>query len=186
MKFEYLFFNILILASSLIGPWLYPGGVFPKKYPAMIAIGCVATFFIVWDMVVTNVWWRFNDSFILGIKLGNLPLEEVLFFFIVPWGCLVLWENAHHHFQKRIIYVSRLLFIVPLVFFLGISLLYGLWYTASVCFLMTVILSASFITSKTMIRLPSIIFWGMVFCLTLIFNGYLTARPVVTYDSSYI
>jgi lycopene cyclase domain-containing protein len=49
----------------------------------------VAFVFILWDIWFTKkgVWW-FNDAYLLGIRLYNLPVEEILFFFCIPFSCI--------------------------------------------------------------------------------------------------
>jgi lycopene cyclase domain-containing protein len=54
--------------------------------------------FLVWDVIATQRGhWRFNEEYIVGWKILNLPLEEVLFFFVVPFSCSFLWSVIKHH-----------------------------------------------------------------------------------------
>ncbi len=49
--------------------------------------------FLIWDYFATkNAHWQFNSDFILGIYLFNLPLEEVLFFLVIPFCCHFVWN----------------------------------------------------------------------------------------------
>lgn len=49
--------------------------------------------FLIWDYFATKFsHWSFNPDFILGIYIFNLPLEEVLFFFAIPFCCHFLWS----------------------------------------------------------------------------------------------
>lgn len=50
--------------------------------------------FLVWDMWAVNTGrWSFNEEVITGIKIWNLPIEEVLFFALIPQSCLLLWAG---------------------------------------------------------------------------------------------
>ncbi|NTU73510.1 lycopene cyclase domain-containing protein [Candidatus Roizmanbacteria bacterium] len=52
--------------------------------------------FILWDMLaVTRGHWWFNSNFITGWKVGYLPIEEVLFFLLIPQACLFIWVALH-------------------------------------------------------------------------------------------
>lgn len=53
---------------------------------ASVIVGLV---FIGWDAWFTKigVWW-FNDKYLLGIRILNLPIEEILFFICIPFSCV--------------------------------------------------------------------------------------------------
>ena len=93
----------IILAASLAGPVLLS---FDKKvafytkwkyvFPAMII---PALLYIAWDMFFTAKGvWSFNENYITGINLYNLPIEEVLFFFAVPYCCTFIYECIRCYF----------------------------------------------------------------------------------------
>lgn len=63
---------------------------FNRHFKAFIlASSVVALFFIVWDIWFTKigVWW-FNDKYLLGLRIVNLPIEEILFFICIPFSCI--------------------------------------------------------------------------------------------------
>ncbi len=37
-------------------------------------------------------WWAYNPSYITGIHFLGLPLEEIAFFFVVPFACLYVYH----------------------------------------------------------------------------------------------
>ncbi len=49
--------------------------------------------FVTWDVygIIRGHWW-YNDRFISGIAIGTMPLEELLFFFVIPICGLLTYE----------------------------------------------------------------------------------------------
>ncbi len=167
----------------------YPKPQLPKKIPSLISIGLSAIIFIIWDQLVTDLFWSFNKKYILGLFIGKLPVEEMLFFLTVPYACLLLWVNIksiwkHEEKVKHNLYLSFLILCstAGTVYF-G---LLGRWYTgiifALVCplILLDIILHTSLFHSVAYRK-----FVLVVIILTGIWNGYLTFRPIVIYYSTY-
>ena len=47
----------------------------------------------VWDTVaVMNGHWYFNETNLIGLKIGVLPLEEYVFFLVIPYFIVVLYK----------------------------------------------------------------------------------------------
>ena len=68
---------------------------------AIPAILIVAVAFILMDMLYTHLRvWGFNPDYYLGIRIFNLPLEEVLFFILIPYACVFLHEVLKLYFPK--------------------------------------------------------------------------------------
>jgi lycopene cyclase domain-containing protein len=101
MKVEY----IIVLTAVFIIPFIYS---FSRKldfykYPAriLLAIGIPFAVFIVWDWIaVSRGHWSFNEKYITGIKIINLPVEEILFFIIIPFCALFSWEVVKFFMRK--------------------------------------------------------------------------------------
>ena len=55
----------------------------------------VCAVFVVWDLVAVHLgWWSYDAHYLVGPTLpGRLPIEEVLFFLVVP-ACAVLTYEA--------------------------------------------------------------------------------------------
>jgi lycopene cyclase domain-containing protein len=183
MKSEYLLFNLFIFFSSTLGASLYRNTHWPRLKPAACSIAVFAGIFLFWDVLVTNFWWSFNQKYILGLMLGSLPIEEVLFFFSVPWSCLILWVNIKKRVVGKVSFPLEQFCLSTAMVVGGASLLAQWWYTLAVSVAGVLLLLFS-LWNKQWLRQRSVLaFSAMCVGLTLIFNGYLTARPVVLYNS---
>ena len=65
---------------------LFGSGVFRQSRRAAAAVLPVAAVFLIWDAIAVAAHvWSYNPRYILGvIAPGDVPLEEVLFFLVVP------------------------------------------------------------------------------------------------------
>ena len=92
-RFTYIFIDI----GSVIIPFIFsfhPRLKFNKKWRStFLSIFIVAIFFITWDICYTAMGiWGFNANYLMGINIFNLPIEEVLFFFCIPYACLFTYH----------------------------------------------------------------------------------------------
>ncbi|MFW5470485.1 lycopene cyclase domain-containing protein [Knoellia sp. CPCC 206435] len=54
---------------------------------------CVGLPFAVWDVAAVRAGhWSFDESLTLGVGLAGLPLEEILFFIVVPLASVMTLE----------------------------------------------------------------------------------------------
>ena len=104
MKFTYLLVNLCSVAIPLA--FSFEGKVqFYKKWKAFLpALLIPAALFIVWDnLFTTQGVWGFNKQYLTGIKLYNLPLEEVLFFFCIPYCCVFSYEVLNYFIKQDLL-----------------------------------------------------------------------------------
>jgi len=184
----------IILAASLAGPLLLSFDkkvAFYKKwkyvFPAMII---PALLYIVWDIFFTGKGvWSFNENYITGIKLYNLPIEEVLFFFVVPYCCVFIYECIRSYFpflKNKPLADIILITLACILLFTGI-IFYKNYYTS-----WTFILTAAFIGIiywyknyfKNFDAASFLVAYGIILIPFLIVNGFLTAIPVVLYNNA--
>jgi len=183
MKYEYLIFDILIWVMSSLGVWSFSRRVWPVLGRATVSILSVSIPYILWDMYVTDKWWVFNEKYILGWKAGGLPIEEVLFFLVIPWSCLLIWINLKKNINGKLGkngWERWLTIVMAVVMIWGWWT--GKWYTVTVSGLALIFGWGVLVKAKLCRNKAYVLFLGIVLMLTLVFNGYLTARPVVIYN----
>jgi lycopene cyclase domain-containing protein len=188
MIYEYLLFNLSVVSGPLIfgSTRLF---YFHNRFKAtVLAILMAALPFIIWDMSVAGIHWYYNEHYIMGIYLLELPLEEWLFFISVPYACLFTWEMITRRtknnslISKSLIVFSAALFMISGLVFLFLGKIYtGLALSA----LGLVALYDQTYGGAILNYTKTYLFIGMVILFTLVFNGYLTGRPIVLYNEQY-
>jgi lycopene cyclase domain-containing protein len=188
MKAEYLIFNLFILAGPIIFSFDRHVRFVSQWIRSLLSAILVSIPFLVWDILVTGRHWWFNPRYTLTVKLFRLPIEEWLFFISVPFACLFIWEIIIIK-QKPSLTIQMPLhrFLPPVFLLLGVLFLTtGKVYTGlSFCMLGIAVL-ADYLLKTSLILFKAfyqylLIVTGLMF----IFNGYLTARPVVVYEIPY-
>lgn len=154
----------------------------------------VATIFIIWDVIFThyNIWW-FNDAYTLGIKVFNLPIEEILFFIFIPYACVFSYFAIHQYIRLNMpVRFIRLVYGTIILFLTAILILYPFRYYTSVTFLLLWFTLIYLMIKKDWNFLGQFIF-TYIFIIPFFFlsNGTLTGglfvkEPVVFYNSMYI
>nr|WP_320021387.1 lycopene cyclase domain-containing protein [uncultured Draconibacterium sp.] len=67
-------------------------------FPSILLVALV---YIVFDVNFTNQGiWGFNPKYLSGIYLFTLPLEEILFFIVIPYASIFLHESIREYFPK--------------------------------------------------------------------------------------
>ncbi|CAN5655541.1 lycopene cyclase domain-containing protein [soil metagenome] len=89
---------LLVLGACLLvtAPLeLFGEGVYRHPLRVIRAVAPVALVFVLWDAIAIAAHvWTYNPQFITGIHLpGDIPLEELLFFVVIP-VCGLLTYNA--------------------------------------------------------------------------------------------
>ncbi|MGB9883445.1 MAG: lycopene cyclase domain-containing protein [Microgenomates group bacterium] len=187
MKLEYLIFNLVIFISPFFAYLFYPQLIFAFNIKTLISISLSSFIFVLHDILVTNKWWYFNKKYILGFRIFNLPIEEIIFFFSVSYSCLTIYLNLLFLKTNTNQYLFLFPFIVFIVYFY-ICLRYNKPYikTFFIFYLFLIFFDFFIAKTKLIVNFKFITFLIIVFVLTLIFNYYLTKRQIVLYNKKII
>ncbi len=191
-SFYYAFLLIISLSIPLMRSF-EPLIRFWTKWPALLAgIVVMMLVFIPWDIVFTQHGiWSFNHRYVLGAYLFGLPLEEWLFFVVVPYAIVFTYE-VFRYFLPRLNFprLSVWISIVLGVFFVSVGLLNtGRTYTLVVMLLTGVLALLQPVLGTHKKYLSHFYFTYLVMLLPFILvNGALTGlfseAPVVSYDDA--
>ncbi len=191
MKYEYLIFNIVVLSGPLFFGSLKKFYFLNYMRSALISILLTAIPFIIWDIIVTDRHWFFAEQYTLDFRIFGLPLEEILFFISVPYACLFTWQMLKKFSSDNSItsksYTNKILiFSITVIALAIINFISGKEYTGLAFFFFSLsILFDYYLGSKIITNKVFVYYFLLVSIFTLLFNGFLTWRPIVTYDSVY-
>lgn len=138
--YTYFLVNILSVLIPLSFSFEHRIAYYRKFLALLPSITIMAIVMLVWDEIFTFAGiWGFNPVYLMKIYIFSLPLEEVMFFWFIPYSCMFIYEAVNYGLKKFVFSqlawkISWILGIILLVLgFLSIYL--KLIYTSTVCLL---------------------------------------------------
>ena len=193
MKYTYLlidFFTVLVPFLFSFHPKLNFYKTWKTFFPAVLITGLI---FVIWDMYFTSLGvWGFNPVYLIGTNVGNLPLEELLFFLCIPYSCVFTFHCLNillKRFPSK--KTENIISLLLIIFAIGM----GIAYTDQIYTLVTFIgLIVLIIIAKYLLKVTWLGKFYLIYAILLIpfliVNGLLTgtglAAPVVWYHPSAI
>lgn len=119
MKWTYL----LVDLCTVIIPFLFsfhPKIRFDRYFKVYLFANIAsASIFLLWDYFFTK-WkvWSFNEKYLVGINIAGLPIEEILFFFCIPFACVFTYHCFSKFFTIQWSRIIRTVIIVCVSLFL--------------------------------------------------------------------
>ncbi len=184
---------LTIMFLAFIGPFLlsFDSRVryFRKWRPLAASILVVAPIYIVWDAVATERGdWSFNEEHISGITILGLPLAEVLFFLVVPYACLFIYEVLLYYLGDQELPFNRWTYVLVAAALLLLAVAFiDQAYTATV-----LVFTAAFLYIAAVLYPPLLkarAYWQYVVVSLVPFfivNYLLTSIPIVQYSDGAI
>lgn len=156
-------------------------------FPAMVI---PALIFLVWDEYFTRIGvWGFSEAHTTGIKLGHLPIEEIMFFFTVPYCCLFVYECIRCYLPRLQASRNASLFLLLAGFLMLVA---GIVFIDRAYTAYTFVLNAAFISILFAFKrffngfdaLSFLVSYAICLIPFFIVNGFLTAIPIVWYNDA--
>jgi lycopene cyclase domain-containing protein len=160
-----------------------------RKWPQLFTgILVMMLLFIPWDIAFTHIGvWAFNYQYVTGVYLLDLPLEEWLFFIIITYCCIFIYEVLKYFFPD--LYFPKFSFALTLLL-ITLTLVTALTNTGRIYTFVVMLLTSILLTWQLVVRSYNTWlthFYFMYFVALLPFyivNGILTSMPVVIYDNN--
>lgn len=165
---------------------------FIKQWKSLLSsISIVGLFFIIWDVMFTaNGIWGFNDTYHLPLLIGGLPLEEILFFFCIPYASVFIHYSLAYFKPEFLIPAgyAKSLTVLLLLTVVGVLIFnYDKWYTMVNYSLLIVSLLLGLKYGLELLRrfyISFVIILIPFFIVNGILTGSFIAEPVVWYNNS--
>ena len=189
-RFLYLGLDLFSLAFPLLRSF-EPRITFWRKWPGLFTgIAFMAALFIPWDVWFTAEGvWGFNERYLVGVGLFGLPLEEWLFFLLIPYACVFLYEVMRYFVRRDVLgKVARPFSLALVVVLLVVGLLHlDRMYTA-VTFLLTAAFLGWHVWRRTAWLGRFYVGYAVSLIPFLLVNGVLTGwllpEPIVWYNNA--
>jgi lycopene cyclase domain-containing protein len=155
-----------------------------------LSIAIVAAIFLIWDVIFTDLGvWGFNEQYLIGFDLINLPIEEWLFFICIPYAC-IFTHYAFQYFLPKVSLSQKATNLITIIFILVLFAVIishtDKTYTFYNYSLLILILIYSLISQNQQLRIFYITFL-IILVPFFIVNGILTGtyieNPVVWYNN---
>lgn len=159
-----------------------------SRWPAMFAAaGIVGVAYIGWDILKTEAdVWGFVERYAGSFKILGLPLPEILFFLVVPFSCIFIYEVVRAYFRERIVPIPRWIWFAAAAVAAVLAVIFR-----TQVYTLTVLISVAVFFALTAVIRPELLgsrhFWlavALTYVPFLIFNGLLTAIPIVVYNDA--
>ena len=161
---------------------------FKAFFPAMVLSGCI---YLSWDIYFTSQEiWGFNRDYLVSIYIWQLPIEELLFFFCIPFACVFTYYTIIAVFPDwglprsitNLVTIILMMVLVIMMIFHHNKLytIFNAFFTMSIM-LFTLVLKPNLLSRFY-------IAWGLLLLPFFVVNGLLTGSlidaPIVWYNNA--
>ncbi len=186
--YTYLFLNLSTAIVPLLASF-HPRLAFRSKFlPYLLTTLLCAPIFLIWDSIFSYTGtWSFNEKYITGSKLAYLPLEEILFFILIPFACIIIYVAVSKVLVRKQIRLDKYFLVVSMLSALlaisFVSKLYSFVVFLGCAHYFAYLAKSS---SKHLHSNYYLYYIALGFVGFLIVNSILTSLPIVSYSSEAI
>lgn len=94
-SYQYLILMAACVAITLPLEFVLRARVYRRLVRLLLAMAPMLVVFVAWDLVgIVRGHWAYSERFTSGIMLGIMPIEELLFFLVIPLCGLLTYEGV--------------------------------------------------------------------------------------------
>lgn len=185
-SFTYLGLLLVIFIIPLALELRKPTGFFRQLKYLFPAIVFSCAIYVIWDLrFEEKAIWRFNQEYLTGINILNLPIEEWLYFPVISFLGVYIYEFVKYRFSK-FEYPNTFLFFSLVLLVLFGSITYfsrQKLYPFFTFFLLSIYLAYTVFRNRFKRHYTKFYFAYFILLVPfIIINGILTALPVIEYN----
>ena len=102
-QYQYLLLMGACVAITLPLEFLFRARVWRRPRRLVAALWFPLVVFVIWDVIaIARDHWSYNERYVTGIELPfNLPIEELVFFIVIPICSLLTFEAVRRIIGPR-------------------------------------------------------------------------------------
>ncbi|NCC13121.1 MAG: lycopene cyclase domain-containing protein [Spirochaetia bacterium] len=188
----YLIITLLVVAGPLLLSFDRKVAFYKGWKQLGLSMLPISAIYILWDILATHSGhWSFSLKHSGGWKLFGLPLGEWLFFFVVPYACIFIYEVVKAYFpQKKStnIFQARLWSgLIGLLCLLLAVVFRDQAYTVLALVSLALWLAFTVLVRPQLLLQTSTLWYMLLSAIAfLLVNGLLTGIPIVLYNPEAI
>ena len=192
-KYLYLSINLIAFIIPFLASFQKKAPFYKKWKYAIPALVVTALIFIAWDELYTQEKiWGFNPRYTLGIYIGSLPIEEILFFICIPYASVFTYFALNYLVEKDHLFPHQELISSVLIVVLLIAGIYNIdkLYTGVTFVLLALFLAFQMLKIRPRYMGRFYFSFAVLLVPFFIVNGVLTGsfidEPIVWYDPQHM
>lgn len=176
--------TVLILATV---PWKYQWRTADWNRLLYVYLVVSVPFVLIDSISHARGWWAYNSQHVGSASFLGLPIEECLFFFVIPFACLYLYSAMaklkvlSSPVTRQWLYIALCLSVL---FAVLTAVMQPLERTIVDAILLALVVGI-FIFVRPRITRAFLVWVGAVLILFFVTNSILTGLPIVTYDHAF-